>query len=132
MELFTGVDIVEIQRITDSINKYGDVFLKRIYTAQEIEYCEARNVGKYQSYAARFAAKEALSKAIGTGISGDASLTEIEVVNDAMGAPKLFLHGAALRKANEMGVKEFKVSLSHSHNYAVAFVVGFKPDFDVL
>ena len=70
MSIHCGIDMVEIQRIKDSIQRYGDNFVRRIFTDEEIKYCESRKNGRYESYAARFAAKEAVSKALGTGFRG--------------------------------------------------------------
>ncbi|MFH1387266.1 MAG: holo-ACP synthase [bacterium] len=104
-----GIDIVETERIKDSIKKYGDKFLKRIFTNKELKYCGRRS----HQLAARFAAKEAYSKAIGTGISG-IDWKEIEVFNNKAGKPFLSIRGKASKKVH--------LSLSHSLQYAVASV----------
>lgn len=113
-----GVDIVENQRIKTLLDKAGQRFLNRVYTAAELAYCQER----IPSLAARWAAKEAMSKAFGTGI-GDMTFQEIEVVNDNRGKPSLVLHGSALSLAQEMGFAHIALSLSHTEQYAVAFVV---------
>lgn len=113
-----GVDIVENQRIQALIEKSGQRFLKRVFTDEELAYCQER----IPSLAARWAAKEAMSKAFGTGI-GDMAFKEIEVVNDERGKPSLILHGAALSLAQELGFGHIALSLSHTDRYAVAFVV---------
>jgi len=116
--LRTGVDIIEIARVEQAARRFGEQFYRRIFTEQERAYCQ----GRFASLAARYAAKEAVTKALGTGI-GDVAWVEIEVALDARGAPALMLHGAAARLAGEIGLREWSISLSHSHDYAVAFVV---------
>ena len=117
--LTTGVDIIEIERIGRALERWGQRFLHRIYTAGEISYCR----GRPQNLAARFAAKEATMKALGTGIRG-VGWKDIEVVRHQGGAPSIYLRGRALLRAEKLGVKELALSLSHSRDYAVAFVVG--------
>jgi holo-[acyl-carrier protein] synthase len=114
-----GVDIVDTDRIARSIDRFGDRFLKRVYTERELTYCD----GRVDSLAARWAAKEAVAKALGTGI-GEVSWREIEVVSNANGQPTLRLYGAAAGLATRLGIEEFAISLSHAKDYAVAFVVG--------
>ena len=116
--LSVGVDIIEIVRIGAAIERWGDHFLERIYTPAEITYCR----GRVSELAARFAAKEAVSKALGTGIFG-LSWTEIEVEPDSRGKPLVKLHGRAADRAEFLGLSEFAISLSHSNDNAVAFVV---------
>ena len=116
-----GVDIIETERVAQTIAKFGDRFLKRIYTDQELAYCQ----GRVPSLAARWAAKEAVAKALGTGV-GDVSWQEIEIVNDPNKCPSVRLHGAATELAGRLKISEFAVSLSHTKDYAVAFVVGEK------
>jgi len=114
-----GVDIIETARVAQSIERFGDRFLKRIYTEQELAYCQ----GQIGSLAARWAAKEAVGKALGTGI-GDVSWQEIEIVSNNKRCPSVQLHGAAADLAAQIGVSGFAVSLSHTKDYAVAFVMG--------
>lgn len=114
-----GVDIVETARIKGAILRHGEVFLQRVFTADEIAYCSAMQ-DPNPFYAARFAAKEAVSKAFGTGIGGDMAFREIEVRRKESGEPYIVLTGAAAVTADHMGVKEVRVSLSHTENYAVA------------
>ena len=116
--LRNGVDIIEIARLQRSIDKYGDRFLQRVYTPAEIE----RYGNKTWSLAARWAAKEAVSKALGTGI-GPVGWTEIEVLEDDQRAPVLRLSGRAADLARELGLTEWAVSLSHTDDLAIAFVV---------
>ena len=120
--LTTGVDIIEIDRIHRVLERWGQRFLHRIYTEEEINYCRERP----QNLAVRFAAKEATMKALGTGVRG-VGWKDIEVVRGEGGAPSIRLHGRALLRAKKLGVKELVLSLSHSRDYAVAFVVGFSP-----
>ena len=118
MNLRTGVDLIEIVRIEEAIARHGDQFLSRIYTTDELKYCRNNSA----SLAARFAAKEAASKALGCGI-GDVGWREIEVAGDENKAPKLILHGAAKKMAEELGLTSWSISLSHTHEHAIAFVV---------
>lgn len=117
--LVTGVDIVEIARIKRVYKRYGERFLRRIYTEGEIAYCR----GRAPQLASRFAAKEAVMKALGTGIRG-VRWRDIEVVRRRGQAPTVRLHGTALRRAQRIGLDHLALALSHSQDYAVAFVVG--------
>lgn len=114
-----GTDIVEIERVKKSVER--EHFKNRVYTKIEQSYCESRGKNSAASYAARFAAKEAFFKAIGTGIIF--SLTDVEIVNDEGGQPEIFLHGKAVDFVEEKGVEKIFVSLSHSMKYATAVVV---------
>jgi holo-[acyl-carrier protein] synthase len=114
-----GVDMIEIERVAQSIGRHGERFLRRVYTEQELAYCGGRTA----SLAARWAAKEATAKALGTGI-GAVRWCEIEVVNDENQRPALQLHGAAANLAAQLGLSALAVSLSHTKEYAIAFVVG--------
>ncbi len=114
-----GADIIEVDRIKEAIQKYGSRFLDRIYTKIEQEYCESFNENKYLHYAARFAAKESFSKAIGTGITQGFKFNEIGVVNESNGKPKVILTGALFEK---WGKFKIEVSLSHTQSNAVAFI----------
>ena len=120
-----GVDIIEIDRIKQSIERQGDKFLNKIYTAKEIEYCNAKGVQAYASFAARFAAKEAVAKLLRTGFDGSVNWNEIEVINTANGAPEIVLHGDTKRLAEEKGINYIKVSLSHSRETAISMVIGY-------
>jgi holo-[acyl-carrier protein] synthase len=113
-----GVDIIEIDRIRRAISSRQDSFLNRIYTPAELIH--TRNVS---SLAARFAAKEAVMKALGTGTRG-VGWKDIEILTNADGAPVVRLYGRALQKSEALGLANFEVSLSHSRKYAVAFVMG--------
>ncbi len=116
--LRSGVDMIEIQRLERALTRHGNAFLRRIYTQAEIERYRARP----QSLAARWAAKEAVAKALGTGI-GEVGWTEIEVLEDERRAPTLRLSGRAAALARELGLTEWAISLSHTDELAIAFVV---------
>lgn len=121
--IFCGNDIIRISRIQDSIEKIGESFLKRVYTDEEINYCESRRMCKYQSYAARFAAKEAVYKAIAPDTSEDIIWRDIEVKRFENGKPYVVLHGKLKELANEKQIKEMDLSLSHDGDYAMATLV---------
>lgn len=118
MKLATGVDLIEIARIEEVIARHGKHYLERIYTPAELEHCGKRT----ESLAGRFAAKEAIVKALGCGF-GDVTWKEIEVLGDEQNAPTLTLHGMAEQKAKELGLTTWSVSISHSQSHAVAFAV---------
>ena len=118
MNLASGVDIIEISRVKRVLELYGQRFLDRVYTAGEIAYCR----GRAPNLAARFAAKEATMKALGTGVRG-VGWKDIEVIRQESGAPSVLLHGRGKRRAQRLGVKDISLSISHSQEYAVAFVV---------
>ena len=119
MKVKCGVDIIEISRIQDSIEKLGDTFLNKVYTKKEIEYCENKGKNKYQHYAGRFAVKEAVFKAISEGIEDKFSITwkDIETLNDDNGRPKVEI--LFLKKKE---IENVDVSISHCKEYAVANV----------
>ena len=118
MKISTGVDLVEIARIEETIARHGERFLARVFTPQEREYC----AGKVESLAARFAAKEAAAKALGSGLDGF-GFKDIEIIRAENGAPGLVLHGMAGQKALANGWTQWSVSLSHSQSHAIAMVV---------
>ncbi len=117
-----GTDIIEIARIAQSIDRYGERFVQRIFTASEIAYCRRKKIAA-ESFAARFAAKEAAAKALGTGISRGVSWLEIEVTREPWGRPTLALWGRAAERARELGVVRVSVSLTHTREMAMAVVV---------
>ena len=121
--LTTGVDIIEIPRIQRVLDRYGQRFLDRIFTPDEISYCR----GRAPNLAGRFAAKEATMKALGTGARG-VSWKDIEVIRAESGAPSVKLHGRAEKRAKRLQVGELSLSMSHSREYAVAFVVAQRED----
>lgn len=114
----SGVDIIEIERIDRAILRHGDRFFARFYTPQELIDCG----GRTPALAARFAAKEAVAKALGTGI-GDVGWKDIEVVNGVRRQPLLHLYRTAKEVAEELGLAAWSISLSHTHEHAVAVAV---------
>lgn len=118
MNLSSGIDLIEIERIREAIERHGDKFVARIFTEYEQKECK----GRIPSLAARFAAKEAVAKALGTGI-GDVSWLDIEIRGDENNAPRLYLSGMAEVKAKEKGLSNWSVSLSHTESHATALVV---------
>ena len=116
-----GTDIIEISRIAGACDRLGERFLKRVYTADEIAACG----GRAPSLAARFAAKEAAMKALGQGMY-DIPWTDIEIVSEDSGQPRLKLHGKAAQRARELGVADCALSLSHAKEYAVAVVLAHR------
>jgi len=117
-----GIDVVQNERIRDSIQRFGDRFLNRIYTEGEIEYCK-KCVQPEIHYAARFAAKEAAFKALGTGWGGGVKWKDVEVVRLPSGRPELHLHGEALMHAASAGASRFHVSLTHDQLISSAVVI---------
>lgn len=123
MAILCGVDIIEIDRLERSFQTGGNSFRDKVFTARESEYCDSKKATRIKSYAARFAAKEAVSKALGTGISKGIKWTEIEVENDIDGKPSVILSGKAKERFEKLKGKNISISLSHSNNYAVAYAV---------
>ncbi|MGA7561105.1 MAG: holo-[acyl-carrier-protein] synthase [Terriglobales bacterium] len=122
MILGTGVDIAEVFRIRESIERFGDRFLRRIFTDGEIRYCEKR-ASRFESYAARFAAKEAGMKALGTGWSHGIRWRDIEVVRQQGQRPTLQFHGEAAAIAAKLGTKNIALSITHTSEQALAHVI---------
>ena len=127
--IYTGIDLIEISRIAASVRKHGERFLAHVYTPRELAYCD----GRVSALAARFAAKEAAAKALGTGLIGlgggdGVRWTDIEVVSDEARRPALRLHRGAAERAAALGWRDVSLSLSHTHAYAVAFVVAISDD----
>lgn len=118
----SGIDLVEIGRIQHSLDKFGERFLDRVYTKAEQAYC-LRKHNAAESLAARFAAKEAAAKALGTGISHGIAWREIEVQRAPSGRPSLQFHGRAAEYAKQIGVQNAALSLTHSRSTAMASVV---------
>lgn len=118
----TGVDIAETSRMERGLERYGDRFTKRIFTPQEIEYC-GKFKNRAERFAARFAAKEAAFKALGTGWREGIRWLDVEVVHLPSGKPELVLRGRAQEVARELGVTRTSVSISHSDRYVVAMVI---------
>ena len=121
MIIGTGIDIVKNSRIERLINKYGQKFLEKIYLAGEIEYCNTK-VDSTASFAARFAAKEALLKAVGTGMRKN-SWHDIEIFNNKLGKPEVRLYNNTASRAKELGVKNIFLSISHEKEYSVAQII---------
>lgn len=115
-----GCDIIEIERIARAIKR--ESFIQRVFTAKEVAYCQSRGQQAAASFAARFAAKEAVLKALGTGLR-EGSLQEIAVANDALGKPLVQLSGHFAALSRQLGVKNIQISLSHSRDFAVAYVI---------
>ncbi|MDE1154796.1 MAG: holo-ACP synthase [Acidobacteriaceae bacterium] len=118
-----GTDMIEIERIEQSLARFGESFLARIYTPGEIAYCRRKVKTASESFAARFAAKEAGAKALGTGISRGVAWKEIEVTRQPGQRPELVLHGRAREIADRLGIQRLNLSLSHSRELAIAVVV---------
>lgn len=120
MRNLCGTDIIEIERIKKVINSLENTFINKIYTENEIKYCEGKNNAKYQHYAARFAAKEAVFKAVSQILDTKYSITwkNIEVINDENGKPKINFIGSKIEK-----LKNIDISISHCRDYAIAFVI---------
>lgn len=123
MGVLCGVDIIEIDRIKKSLETTGEAFISRVFTANEINYCEQKKAVKYQSYAARFAAKEAISKALGTGIASGVRWVDMEILNDGNGKPFVRLSGETREIFDRLNAIDISVSLSHCGDYAVAYAV---------
>jgi holo-[acyl-carrier protein] synthase len=122
MILGTGVDIAEVPRIRESIERFGARFLNRVFTPGEIEYCEAK-ASKFESYAARFAAKEAGMKALGTGWNHGVRWRDIEVIRPKGQRPTIRFHGQAAAFAEKLGAKNIALSLTHTREEALAHVI---------
>jgi holo-[acyl-carrier protein] synthase len=114
----TGIDIIEIDRIQNVLSQYGNRFLNKIFTPDEIQYCRGRS----PNLAGRFAAKEATMKALKTGARG-VSWKDIEVIRASNGAPSIKLYNRALARSESLGVSSLSISFSHSRDYAVASVI---------
>ncbi len=123
MPLTTGVDIIEIERVQQAITRHGERFLRRIYTPEE----QNRYRNRLPELAVRFAAKEAVAKALGVGLrpigAHGIGWQEVEVLPDPLGKPEVYLSGRAAALAAEQGLHQWAISLSHSREYAVAFVI---------
>lgn len=120
MKITCGTDIIEIERVKESIENVGTKFIERVYTEKEIEYCESRKKQKYQHYAGRFAAKEAAFKAISKILDDKYSVSwkDFETINDGQGRPSIILHNINTEK-----IEGIDVSISHCKEYAIANVV---------
>lgn len=117
-----GIDIIEISRIDDSIQRFGDTFVNRIYTANEQQECAVRSDKRFY-YAGRWAAKEAISKALGCGIGKDCGWLDIEILNSTTGSPSAILSAAAAQRLNAISGRNIHISISHERTNAVAVAV---------
>jgi holo-[acyl-carrier protein] synthase len=117
-----GIDIVEVYRIREALERTPR-FGERVFTQQETEYCRSRGVKQFESFAARYAAKEAMFKALGTGWRGELAWKDVEVVSDELGAPSFRFTGEVVRQLETIGFSAVHLSISHTENYAVAQVV---------
>jgi holo-[acyl-carrier protein] synthase len=118
----TGVDLCEVGRLREAIERYGDRFKQRVFTDREIAYSE-RKANRYERYAARFAAKEAGMKALGTGWRGGIAWRDFEVTNLPTGRPTLAFHGRAGEIASKLGVRNVALSMTHTRDQAMAMVI---------
>ena len=123
MILGLGIDVIEVKRVQASLARFAGRFEKRVFTEAERAYCRARKGKAAESYALRFAAKEAVAKAMGTGIRGGVDFADIEVSTDKLGRPSVMLHGGAAKEARARGIAQFHLSLTHEGDLAVAFAV---------
>lgn len=121
----TGIDVIEVERIERALTRArtGDRFRMRVFTPGEVEYCESRGRPRYQSYAARFAAKEATMKAMGTGWNRNVGWSEIEVVRERGKRPTIVLSGKAAAFAHRRQITSFHLSLTHTAREAIAHVI---------
>jgi holo-[acyl-carrier protein] synthase len=117
-----GIDLVEVDRLRSSAIKFGDKFLNRIFTENEIKYCQTK-FNSYQHYAVRFAAKEALLKAIGTGLRSGMTWHQIEIVNDTQAKPSIITYGECQKFLQKLEIKKIELSLSHTKDHGVAVVI---------
>jgi holo-[acyl-carrier protein] synthase len=122
MIIGVGVDVVEIKRLRNVMERLKDRFLSRVFTPEEQRFCKAHR-DPVPHFAARFAAKESLFKALGTGWAKGVTWLDVEVQRDRQDAPRLVLYGEALRLSNSLGAKKVHLSLSHSESWAVATVI---------
>ena len=125
MILSTGVDLAEVERIRAALENpsIGQRFRARVYTENEIAYCEKKQRGKYESYAGRFAAKEAVMKALGHGWGAKVCWLDIEVARARSGKPEIVLHDKTAQLAAELGIRRWALSITHTKEHGLAFVV---------
>jgi len=122
MVVGSGIDITEVARIAQSIDRFGERFLNRVFTPAEIAYCQSKK-NSVERFAARFAAKEAAMKAIGTGLRRGVTWHDVEVSREASGKPILLFHGMAAEFAKKLGMKNAALSLTHTKETAMAMVI---------
>ena len=121
-----GIDIIETTRIRRSVQEHGEHFLDRVYTPGEQQYCARSQKPYYEDLAGRFAAKEAVLKVLGTGWRGGIAWTDIEIISEASGQPKVLLTGECERIAREQGITLWHVSISHIETHATASAIGLR------
>ena len=122
-----GTDIIECLRIASMIERHGELFLNRVFTPGEIQYCSSRRAAT-QHYAGRWAAKEAVLKTLGTGLTGGITWLDMEIRNDNMGRPVLALGGVARELFEQLGARRVMISISHCRNYATALAIAEDED----
>jgi len=123
MQIFgIGTDITECDRIDRMIKAHGQTFLHRVYTPGEIDYCNKRKQA-IQHFTGRWSAKEAVLKALGTGWISGIAWRDIEILNEISGKPKIFLHAGTLDIANQFGIRDIQITISHCNTHAVAFAI---------
>ena len=122
MILGSGVDIVQVKRIESAAARWGEGFLSRIFTNQELDYCR-KTINRYQHLAGRFASKEAVSQALKIQWAGGISWRNIEIINDRSGRPQASLRGEAKAAADQLRIESISLSISHCRDYAVAVVL---------
>ncbi|MBX9788683.1 MAG: holo-ACP synthase [Pirellulales bacterium] len=122
-----GTDIIETLRIAQMIERHGELFINRVYTPDEIEYCQSRKEST-QHFAGRWAAKEAILKSLGTGWVKGISWRDVEVRNSGGGQPIVHLHGGALEASDKLGITRMLVSISHCRSHAIAFAQAVADD----
>ena len=125
MVISTGVDLVEVERIQKALEngRIGKRFRDRVFTEKEIQYCDKKQRGKYESYAARFAAKEAVMKALGRGWGSKVRWLDIEVARLRSGKPEIVLHGPTAELAEQIGIRRWALSITHTKEHGLACVI---------
>jgi len=125
MILGIGLDMVEVERIRRALEnwRFGQRFRNRVFTAQEIQYCEGKRAGRFESYAGRFAAKEAVMKALGRGWGARVCWLDIEVARARNGRPEIVLHDKTAVMANELGIRRWSLSITHTKDHGLAYVI---------
>ena len=130
MIVSVGVDMVEVQRIRQALedSRIGRRFRERVFTEKEIQYCETKRRGKYESYAGRFAAKEAVMKALGRGWGSQVAWRDIEVARARSGKPDIVLHEKTAGLAAALGIRRWSLSISHTAQHGLAYVIAEDED----
>jgi holo-[acyl-carrier protein] synthase len=126
MIVSAGVDLVEVERIQKAMEngRIGQRFRDRVFTEKEIQYCEKKQRGKYESYAGRFAAKEAVMKALGRGWGSKVRWLDIEVTRARNGKPEIALRGQTAQLAEQIGIRRWALSITHTKKHGLAYVIG--------